>query len=102
MKLFYVKDLKRLKDYGFYILNDKGDYLLRNKKRVWCARVNAKDHFMTLFSPSRDTVAVLCEMYVDKVFDIVEETDFIDMKVSEEEQELIFQYREQKELNERR
>lgn len=101
MKVFYVKDLTRLKDYGFCIFNEQGDYLLQNQKRVSCVRVNTKNHLMTLFSPSRDTIAVLCKMYVDKVFEIFDETHFVDMKVSEEEQELILQFRKQKELNEK-
>lgn len=93
MKQFYVKDLSKLKDYGFW-LTDRHEYWLR-LKRALNVIVHEDSGMMTFFSPSKDAIALVCEMYKNGLIEILddEETATYNMKVTEEEMKMIFERR---------
>ena len=93
MKQFYVKDLSKLKDYGFW-LTDRHEYWWR-LKRALNVIVHEDSGMMTFFSPSKDAIALVCEMYKNGIIEILddEETATYNMKVTEEEMKMIFERR---------
>lgn len=103
MKNFYVNDLEKLKDYGFW-KTDRCEYWLRIKNAV-NAIVHEDSGMMIFLSPSRDTIALVCEMYKNGLVEILddgeEERAVYNMKVTEEEKKMIFKKRKKEKENER-
>lgn len=95
MKQFYVADLSKLNDYGFFYKN--GRYWWRHKNRTMAMWVCEHSQRLTFQSPSRECIAVVCEMYKDNVFTIVDDNaqETINMKVTEEEMKMIFDKRKE-------
>ena len=101
-KEFYVKDTSVLKKYGFYLNNEKHceEWWLRPKRTLQA--IVRKDHTIQFFSPNKNVIAILCEMYKQgevEIINIEENRYTYAIKVSEEEREMILKYRN--ELNER-
>ena len=93
---FYVKDLSSLEKYGFNQLDSgRGRYVCKLHKRTWNMGVDKDSQRLTFYSPSRECIALVCEMYKNVDIEIFEDTveHSITMKVSEEEARIIYQMR---------
>jgi hypothetical protein len=97
MKHFYVNDLTKLKDYGFW-LTERHEYWLRCKRALNII-VQEDSGMMTFYSPSRDAIAIVCEMYQKGIIEILDdcETATYNMKVTEDEMKLIYRLRKENE-----
>ena len=95
MKQFYVKDLNKLSDFGF--TQKDGRYWLKIKRtpNIWVCKGS---NYLTFQSPSKDCIAVVCEMYKQGAIEILDENKegYHNMAVTEEEAQMIYEYREQK------
>ena len=101
MKQFYVKDLSTLSKYGFSQReNGRQSYICNLNRGTWNMGVDKDSHRLTFYSPSKECIALICEMYKNGDLEIFDDTEppTINMKVSEEEMKMIYQHR--KELNE--
>ena len=101
MKQFYVKDLERLKDFGFKYRDGEYFMVTHRAANVW---INEDSRRMVFASPSKDFIALICEMYkqdVIEIFDDKEEPTF-NMKVTEEEMKMIFERRNANEQSNRK
>lgn len=96
MKQFYIKDLSKLEQYGFFTANET-EYWIRLKKSLNII-INKYSKMMTFFSPSKDAIALVCEMYKDGVIEIFDDQEpaTFNMKVTEEEMKVIFDLRNEK------
>lgn len=92
MKQFYIKDLSRLKDFGFNYKNGYYFIITHRAPNVW---IDENTQRMTIQSPSKDMIALICEMYKDGVVEIVDDQEpaTFNMKVTEEEMKVIFDLR---------
>ena len=95
MKQFYIKDLSRLKDFGFNYMNGYYSIVTHRAPNVW---IDENTQRMTIQSPSKDMIALICEMYKDGVVEIVDDQEpaTFNMKVTEEEMKVIFDLRKKR------
>lgn len=96
MKQFYIKDLTRLKDYGFQHRNNRYWFV---SHRATCMWVMEDSQRLVFQSPSKDCIAIVCEMYKNNVLEIFDDNEIatFNMKVTEEEMKMIYQIRKEKE-----
>jgi len=95
MKHFFVADTSKLTDYGFVRKNGRYWWIYKNRTpAMWVCEHSQR---LTLQSPSRECIAVMCEMYKDNVFTIVDDNaqETFNMKVTEEEMKMIFDKRKE-------
>lgn len=88
---FYVKHNVDLTKYGFYKKNEK-HYWWRRKNKYNGAlgmSVSLLDMRISFQSPSKDCIAVVCEMYKNGDIEMVEEDDLVQVRLTQEEVELI-------------
>lgn len=95
---FLVKPNVDLKKYGFKQQDQWQWWWFRNSKYRGALNIifNVDTRTLSFVSASKDSIAIVCEMYKNGDIDIVSSEDFITMKLTQEEVEMIKQRRNQK------
>lgn len=95
MKQFYVKEPSKLKDFGFNYKNGMYFIVTHRATNIW---VDEDSMRLVFQSPSKDCIAIVCEMYKQGVIEILDDEEKVtyNMKVTEEEMKWIFEKRNEK------
>ena len=97
---FYVPDCEKLYSYGFIYKSGRYWWRRRRTMAMWVCEDSQR---LTFQSPSRDCIAVVCQMYKDGALVIKEDCEeaTFNMKVTEEEMHLIYERRKTQDLGEK-
>lgn len=99
MKEFYIKNIEALKLYGFqenyHGVSNELVFIYNNRTpSMW---VNKQTKRLTIQSPSREAIYIICEMYKSGILEIVDidekQSATIRMNLTPEEAELVHNFR---------
>ena len=94
MKQFYVVVPHRLEEFGFQKSQRSGRWFYQSH-RATCVWMDEDSQRLIFQSPSKDCIAVICELYKNGIIEICDDNiePYFVMKLTEEEMKLVFERR---------